>query len=299
MGEYPLSGSDFLEKDVSPMGAEQVQCPRCGWQNSTGDRMCGGCGQPLFHPGSALGAPPDYTPTVASSSVVAPPPLPPDTRTATWRPPAFPPQLATGAPTAAASTARPAPKYHPATPARATSRSCLSRALITLAIVALMLLLMSACGWAAVIRPAVHASVDQQLRAGLAAQIDKIPPIPDGFPAITRTITDTEFNRQASGGNATNNQGDMKDIVVRFSPGLVTMSYRLWGSPGKIETHLFARNGRIFVTNTQVNGWLAQVETGDELQGALNDSLARLPGQDYVERLVVGNGTLTITLRHA
>ena len=189
--------------------------------------------------------------------------------------------------------------YHPATPARAPQRSCLTRAFITLAIVSLVLLLMSVCGWASVIRPALHTAVDQQLRAGLAAQIDKIPAVPDGFPAITRTITDTEFNRQARAGNPTNDQGDLKDIRIQFLPGQVVMTYRMWGSPGKIATNIFAKNGRIFVANTQVDGWLAQVENGDELQGALNDSLARLPGQDYVERLVVGNGTLTITLRHA
>ena len=282
------------------MGSGQVQCARCGWQNTISDRMCGGCGQPLFHPGSALGAPSDYTPTVASSGAVAPPPpLPPDTRTATWTPPAFPPHLATGSQTVAANTVRPAPMYHPETSERATGRSCLSRTLMGFAVAAVLLLVLSACSCAAVIRPAIHAAVDQQLRAGLAAQIDKIPAVPDGFPATTRTITDTEFNRQARAGNPTNDQGDLKDIRIQFLPGQVVMTYRMWGSPGKIATNVFAKSGRIFVANTQVDGWLAQVENGDELQGALNDSLAHLPGQDYVERLVVGNGTLTITLRHA
>jgi len=77
------------------------------------------------------------------------------------------------------------------------------------------------------------------------------------------------------------------------------MTYIMWGSPGKISTHIVADNGNLLVQNTQVNGWLAQFETGDELQDALNSSLARLPAQDYVESAIVGNGTLTIAIRHA
>ena len=77
------------------------------------------------------------------------------------------------------------------------------------------------------------------------------------------------------------------------------MTYMLWGSPGKISAHVVAVNGRVFVQNTQVQGWLAQIETGDELQDTLNQSLAHLPAQDYVDSVIVGNGTLTITLRHA
>ena len=77
------------------------------------------------------------------------------------------------------------------------------------------------------------------------------------------------------------------------------MTYTLWGKPGSITTHLVARDGRIFVQKTQVIGLLAQVENSEELQDALNGSLARIPAQDYVARLVVGDGTLTVTLRHA
>jgi hypothetical protein len=158
---------------------------------------------------------------------------------------------------------------------------------------------MIACGWAAVVRPAIHRSLDQSLRSGLAAQVDKVGAIPVGSAPIVRTITDTELNRQARAGNAQNNQGDMKDIRVHFLPGEVTMTYLLWGSPGKISTHIVAINGNLLVQSTQVEGWLAQFETGDELQDALNSSLARMPTQDYVESVIVGNGTLTITIRHA
>ncbi|HKT37307.1 MAG TPA: hypothetical protein VJR48_02990, partial [Ktedonobacterales bacterium] len=69
--------------------------------------------------------------------------------------------------------------------------------------------------------------------------------------------------------------------------------------PGKISMHVVAVNGRLLVQDTQVQGWLAQFETGDELQDALTSSLARLPAQDYVESVIVGNGTLTIAIRHA
>ena len=77
------------------------------------------------------------------------------------------------------------------------------------------------------------------------------------------------------------------------------MTYLLWGNPGKISTDVVAVNGRLLVQNTQVEGWLTQFETGDELQDALNSSLARMPAQDYVESVVVGNGTLTIAVHHA
>jgi hypothetical protein len=162
-----------------------------------------------------------------------------------------------------------------------------------------LLTVMMACAWAAVVRPALHRSLDQSLRAGLAAQVDKVPAIPAGYAPITRTITDSEFNRQARAGNSQNDQGDMKDIRIHFLPGVITMTYLLWGRPGKISTHIVAINGRLLVQNTQVQGWLAQFETGDELQDALNSSLARLPAQDYVDSVNIANGTLTITIRHA
>lgn len=279
----------------------KVRCAQCGWQNEVGDRMCGGCGQPLFHTGSSFGSAPDHTPTIASSGAVAPPPLSPETRTASWTAPGYPQQFAPQTSTLAATPQRGAPQFGSVAGSQpqAKSRNCLGRALISLAIAAVLLIVMMACGWAAIVRPALHRSLDQSLRSGLAAQVDKVPAIPTGYAPITRTVTDTELNRQARAGNPQNDQGDMKDIRVHFVPGEVTMTYLLWGNPGKISTTVVAVNGRLLVQNTQVQGWLAQFETGDELQDALNSSLARLPAQDYVESVIVGDGTLTITIRHA
>jgi hypothetical protein len=284
----------------------KVRCAHCGWQNDLGDRMCGGCGQPLFHSGSSFGAAPDHTPTIASSAssgAVAspPPPLSQDTRTASWTAQGYPQQYSPQTSTVAATPLRGAPPFGSVADSQPQpkSRSCLGRALISLAIAAVLLVVMMACGWAAVVRPAIHRSLDQSLRSGLAAQVDKVGAIPVGSAPIVRTITDTELNRQARAGNPQNDQGDMKDIRVHFLPGEVTMTYLMWGSPGKISTHIVADNGNLLVQNTQVDGWLAQFETGDELQDALNSSLARLPAQDYVESVIVGNGTLTIAIRHA
>lgn len=279
----------------------RVRCAHCGWQNDVGDRMCGGCGQPLFHSGSSFGAAPDHTPTVASAGAVAPPPLSPDTRTATWSAQGYPQQFSPQTSTVAATPQRGAPQFGSiaGSQQQTKSRSCLGRALISLAIAAVLLIVMMACGWAAVVRPALHRSLDQSLRSGLAAQVDKVGAIPAGSAPIVRTVTDTELNRQARAGNPQNDQGDMKDIRVHFLPGEVTMTYLLWGRPGKISMHVVAVNGRLLVQDTQVQGWLAQFETGDELQDALTSSLARLPAQDYVESVIVGNGTLTIAIRHA
>ncbi len=278
----------------------KVRCAQCGWQNDAGDRMCGGCGQPLYHSGSSFGLAPDHTPTIAASGAVAPPPLSPDTRTAAWTAHGYPQQFSPQTSTVAATPLRGAPQFGSAAGSQShtKSKSCLGRVLISLAIAAVLLIVMMACGWAAVVRPALHRSLDQSLRSGLAAQVDKIPVIPTGYAPITRKITDTELNRQARAGNPQNDQGDMKDIRVHFVPGEVTMTYLLWGSPGKISTNIVAINGRLLVQNTQVQGWLAQFETGDELQDALNSSLARLPAQDFVESVIVGDGTLTITIRH-
>lgn len=200
----------------------------------------------------------------------------------------------------AATTARAAPAYAQASaPPRARGGSCLRRALLAFAIAALLLVVLAACGWSAFLRPALHAAVDQRLRVGLVEQLDNIPVVPAGMPPITRTITDTQLNRQASTDNNQNNQGDMKDIRIHFLPGEVLMTFRFWGSPGSISTHIVARSGRLYLENTQVEGWLAQIETGAELQDTLNVSLEHVPAQDYVDSVVVGNGTLTLTLRHA
>jgi hypothetical protein len=282
----------------------KVRCVQCGWQNEPSDRMCGGCGQPLFHAGSTFGSSPDPAPTLASSRVVAPPPLSPvspETRTAAWSVQGYPQQFSPQTSTVAATPLRAAPQFGSATVSQSQTKggSCLARALIALAVAAVLSVVMMACGWAAVLRPALHRSLDQQLRSGLAAQVDKIPVIPVGYAPITQTITDAEFNQQARAGNPQNDQGDMKDIRIHFLPGEVTMTYLLWGSPGKISTHIVAIRGRLLVQNTKVEGSLAQIETGDELEDALNSSLARLPAQDYVESIIVRNGKLTITIRRA
>lgn len=278
----------------------QVRCSRCGWQNETGDRMCGGCGQPLLQAGNTFGAPPDRTPTVASQGAGAPPPLSQDTRTATWTPPAYPPRYTQGTPTVAATT-RGVPVYAQAAQAqpRATAGGCIRRTLVGFIIAVLLLMLLLACGWAAIVRPALHTAVDQSLRTGLSQTVDKVPVIPEGIPPITRTITESQFNYVASGGNAQNDRGDMKDIRVHFLPGEVTMTFRLWGRAGKISVHVVARGGRLFVQNTHVDGWLGIIESGSELQDTLNESLAQLPAQDYVQRVIVDQGTLTLTIRHA
>lgn len=277
----------------------QVQCARCGWRNTVGDRMCGGCGHPLTYPGSSFSAPSDASPTVAASGVVPPaplPPLPPNTRTAAWMAPspAQPQPFTSGSATVAAPSRAIPPPRAASAPSRATGRSCLGRALASLAIATLLLAVLFACSWAAFLRPAMHASFDRQLRADLATQVDKVPAIPANYPPITRTIPESAFNQQPNA-----HAGDLKDARIHLLPGQVIMTYRLWGGPGKIMTHLVARNGRLFVQNTQVEGWLNQVENGDELQDALNESLARLPAQDYVERVVVDEGSLTLTIRHA
>lgn len=277
----------------------QVTCSRCGWVNQLGDRMCGGCGQPLSHSGALPGSSPDNTPTVlASPGIIAPPPLPPATRTSTWQAPPYAAPIPPGTATVAAPPSWAAPPFNTAKRVQphAKGTGCLGRTMLSLAIAAVLLVVMAACGWAAVVRPALHASVDQRLRSALAAEIDKVPVVPDGFPSITRKIPESAFNSQV---NASNNSGALQNIYIHLRPGAVTMTYTLWGKAGSITTHLVARDGRIFVQKTQVIGLLAQVENSEELQDALNGSLARIPAQDYVARLVVGDGTLTVTLRHA
>lgn len=281
------------------MQPESVRCPRCGWQNKVGDRMCGGCGTPLFYPGSALSTPPDSTPTVAAANAPAPPPpLTPETRTASWVAPAAPQPIAPATATVAAPPFHASPPYaaRAMSAPKARRRGCLGRTFTALAIGAFLLAVMAACGWTAIVRPAVHSAFDQRLRAGLAAEVDKVPVIPVGTPSLRRTLLERDFNNQPA---VTRDQGDMKDVRIHFSPGEITMTYRLWGSPGRISTQVVAANGRLFARNTEVQGWLAQFENGAEMQDALNASFARLPAEDYVDSVKVGDGTLTVTIRHA
>jgi hypothetical protein len=280
------------------MQPDSVRCSRCGWRNVPSDRMCGGCGSPLVQTGPSYGTPQDYTPTIASGTAVAPPPLSPETQTASWRATAFPQQFTPGTATVVSAPSRAAPPYIAAVGPQSRVRrgNCLGRGLLILAALALLLLILSACSWAAFVRPSLHRAFDRQVRSGLTAEVNKVPVLPVGFPSVTRTFTQSEFNAASSAGR---DQGDMKNIRVRFLPGEVLMTFQLWGSPGSISTHLYAENGRILVRDTQVTGLLAQFESGDEMEDALTQSLAHLPAQDYVERIVVGDGTLTVTVRHA
>ncbi|MGZ3676945.1 MAG: hypothetical protein ACXWQR_00045 [Ktedonobacterales bacterium] len=296
-----------------PANFPPVTCTRCGWQNEPTARMCGGCGMPLrtTDPGATsnvdlLGG------TAAPALRTTPAPMemasPSDAPTA-YLPQRDRPQQAyvhpgpvitalPGQPSATPAVwAGPARTEHDKKRPEAHSRSRWWR-LPLIALVVLGVLVGGALGvWATIIRPSVHAQVDANMRTSFNSAIEKvaanISQLPsDSLLQITVSASDVDQQIQQNMPAGT----PLSDVHLHFADGGIQISYVLNGSPGTITTHLQANQGRLQAQATSVDYPLGFVESGDEMERAMNDAFARLPGGPKVLTVSINNDTLSLTV---
>lgn len=292
------------------MMANPRYCGNCGWQATPDARVCGNCGQALtpasgwdtwvpttpLMPGQSAApsdpngvlypsdAPTLYSPSAASAAggYAAPPPYEP----------AYPP-----APSVPAAPPLAAP-YSAARPA-ARPRGCaarVGRAVFTLLLVLAILAGVGVGAWALFVRPAIHAQADGALRHGLnlvvdqaAAHIESLPSPPNGTYRIPGSLlNDTLQNKLPA-------NAPVKDVQLRLANGYMSISYQIAGRPGSIKTQLYAEDGGVHARNTTVYGPLKLIESGSELQAALNDALTRLPPDLPITSVRAENDALYLT----
>ena len=274
------------------MGPETLVCARCGWRNEATARMCGGCGQPsraldpaattAVHPVSPDTAFPSAPTSYATGKQAAyapaerPPYAPPSTRTPSrW-------------PDASGSTTP-----RPASPASRHPRGW-ARGLIVFLVVLLVLTGGLLGAWALVIRPAVHTAVDSSLRAALDNAVQTttadITVVPNGQYTLPAAAFDAEIQRQLP------TDSHISDAHLDFIRDGVRVTYRFFGRPGSITTHLAASDGHVVARGTTVEDVLSLVESGDEMEATLNEALGRLPSRYRVTGIRAANHTLIVSI---
>ncbi len=254
----------------------ELQCRHCGWRNEPGARMCGGCGRPLREivaagASAAHRIPPvgNDAPTVVDVPPVVRPPARRQPSTVNWE--AMPD----------------APKWSLRTGASA------GRALLILLIVVMVALLAGAGAWAAVIRPQLHQQIEGTLRSqldGVVATVNQQPYIPTTTRSIPAADVTATLQGQIPSGLPVQN------MHVSFSGGRVIVSFTTNGFDGAVSTALRAKNGRLVAAATEVDGPLALVESGSEMEQVINDGLGKVRTDISVKQVTLDNDVMTVAI---
>jgi len=169
-----------------------------------------------------------------------------------------------------------------------------ARGLVVFLVVLLVLTGAVLGAWALVIRPAIHTVVDSSLRAALdnavqAATAD-ITVVPNGQYTLPAAAFDAEMQRQLPA------DSHITDAHLDFTRDGVRVTYRFFGRPGSITTHLAAGDGHVVARGTTVADVLSLVESGNEMEATLNEALGRLPSRYRVTGIRTANHTLIVSI---
>lgn len=271
----------------------EIRCAHCGWRNEPTARMCGGCGRPLRAFGSSGAS------AIRGSSLADMDVTDPDMPTVADLPPLAQP--------VGQSRTRTAPSrvdWQSAPRPGARRGSVAGRvALIGLALFALLFI--CACGaWAAAIRPRLHQQVDTALRAQFGDLVATANQASQLASAVQQPIPTITFSIPAGQVTQDLRQQLPSDVPVKnphvsFSGGRAVLSFTTYGGDGAISTALAIRNGRLFVTATEVDGSLALIESGSELQQAINDALGNVRSDISVKQVTLDKDVMTVTVKGA
>lgn len=280
-----------------------VTCTRCGWQNEPSARMCGGCGMPLrtTDPGATSNA--DLVGEWASPALpvtLAEMVYPPDAPT-TYSPQPSAPAIA-AAPRQQA--VEPAIWGKPDVPAKWGTQTPIRHRspwwqILLIALVVLSVLVGGGLGaWALIVRPAIHAQVDTTMRASLYSAIDqvdaKLSQVPTGQ---TLQVTESAAELEQQIRQSISAGGSIADVRLHFANDAIRVTYALNGNAGAIVTHLHVDQRRLEARATSVDYPLGFVESGDEMEWAINDAFARLPSNLTVQGVSAKNDILTLQVR--
>lgn len=252
--------------------------------------MCGGCGAPLrtpepgainaYQPGLAgvtnAGTPAYYSPDAPTTMT----PTPPDLSAMASAGQPYPAGAVGAWPGAAAPVAT-------QTKPRADRKRI---AIISGAVLAALLIgLLGA--WFVIIQPALHRTVDTQLRNALASAVSEVP---GNLPAGQYRVTMSEVNvtlRQLLPTDA-----PIQNLQAHTSAGALVFTYSFFGGSGSVTTQPVVSGGQLQAQGTRVDGLLTLVESGDQAQSALNDALNSIPEHGKITGFTVTSDAILVTI---
>ena len=273
-------------------------CQRCGTINQGGDQFCGNCGavlassQPQANKAPALPAP-TYggamdAPTIAQPLSPAQPTqyVPPPTQ---YVPPEYGPGNVWAASPGAYSpppqaTWAEVPLVHqnpapaPYLSARSVPGKKRRRWPWYLLLFLVIFGLVGAGSWILLLRPAVHQSVDGQIRQGLQQAIDQIPSLPQALPpGVPFSVTEGQINDYLA--QNVSELAPITDMHVSLQPGVMVATFQAYGFGSTVRLGLGVDNESLIATNVDVSGLLWWVESADDLTTRFDEALGQIPGK--------------------
>jgi type II secretory pathway component PulM len=162
--------------------------------------------------------------------------------------------------------------------------SPVARVFLILGVVILILACVCAGAWGLVIRPALHKSVDESIRKQMNALADQASAklVADGIPLaqanggnfvgqVDASTLNDSINSSASA------QSPVSNTRVSFADGQIKIAFDSNNQQNSITTTLGTASGHLVARGTTVTGLIALIESGPELESAINDALSRLP----------------------
>ena len=266
-------------------------CQHCGTVNEGGDRFCGSCGavlassRPIGNPAPAFpaspyGSSPD-APTLAE-------PLPSSQPTQYVLPPTqyVGPGSGPGAWAAQQGGYAPPPVW-PNQPAYAASPAGVRTSPMKrsrrrwpwyLLLFLLILGLLAAGSWVVLLRPAIHQSVDGQIRQGLQQAIDQIPPV--GLlkqSGDSQQVDEATINSYLAGNIS--QLAPITNMQVSLQPGVMVVNFQAYGFGSTVRLGMAAQGGTLVAQNVSVSGLLSWVESTDDLTARFDQALGQVPGK--------------------
>ena len=267
-----------------------MNCTNCNAPLEMNARFCRQCGTPVSQPMSNNSAPtfvsepPTNPPTYLPSPSFQPPQQQPWSQPPTA--PSMPPQQQSWSqPPTAPSMPPQQPMYrqnerqdanvgtfsNTETPKRPRKkrRGCLPGALITLVV----LLILIGGGWFLVARPYLDNLAQSKLDSALTDAVNHIPAqvaaIPDGTAVpVSETLLNNLLVLQSSPNDL------VKDMQIQITSSQMRMQFTVFGFSSAVTAVPQVNQGKLIVTNVQIEGLASLILTSDEVTALANRHLA-------------------------
>ncbi len=254
-----------------------MRCQRCGTINEDGDQFCGRCGSLLMGTSPASFYPPSGANTVQqpgsadwqAPTVAVPRPIPPTQpgESSGWTVGGW------VTPPGGSRYNPPSAPQHTSAPAPAKRRR--RRWPLNLLLFVLILAVLVAGAWVFFLRPAVHQSVDGEIRQGLQSAVGQIPVgVAQAASAnVPFPIAEDQINSYL--GEHTAALAPITNMNVVLQPGVMVITFQAYGFGSTVRLGLQAEGGKLVANNVEVSGLLWWVESAAELTPRLNEALSQ------------------------
>jgi hypothetical protein len=265
-------------------------CQRCGAINAVGDQFCGNCGAALApgylpangasaFPASGYGGALDATIAAQPPSSAQPPTqyVPPAYSPGGWAAPqnAYPPppqETWADLPAGQIAPYVPSPAAQPSTTRR--RRRWPWYLLLFLVIFGLVI----SASWVLLLRPAIHQSVDGQIRQGLQQAVDQIPPLAREAPAgLPFPVTQDQINNYLA--QNVSQLAPITDMHITLQSDVMVVNFQAYGFGSTVRLGLAVRGGTLVAQQVDVSGLLWWVESADDLTARFDEALSQVPGK--------------------